>query len=201
MRAGLGGTQVTRRGGGWRSKRASRIPTAGRGADTAREQHALRGAGRAGGGTAAARRLSLIHFEDWNSRAPQSKRPLEPEARESSPAHSPRAGCELQSHSTHQFPPPCPAAFQEQRSSQRKAPMAALPRLKPSTAGAPSPAKQGGYNAPTMHPIGHSHHSQVTRLAPIRLVKTPRIRLQHFGQNGGVARRVAASIDSKKKAA
>ena len=55
---------------------------------------------------------------------------------------------------THQFPPPCPAAFQEQRSSQRKAPMAALPRLKPSTAGAPSPAKQGGYNAQTMHPIG-----------------------------------------------
>ena len=34
------------------------------------------------------------------------------------------------------------------------APMAALPRLKPSTAGAPSPAKQGGYNAQTMHPIG-----------------------------------------------
>ena len=40
---------MTRREGGWRSKRASRIPTAGRGADTAREQHALRGAGRARG--------------------------------------------------------------------------------------------------------------------------------------------------------
>ena len=80
------------------SKRASRIPTAGRGADTAREQHAHRGAGRARGGTAAARGLRIIHFEDWNSRAPQSKRTFEPEARESSPAHSPRAGCELQSH-------------------------------------------------------------------------------------------------------
>ena len=40
----------------------------------------------------------------------------------------------------------------------------------------------------------NSHHSQVTRLAPIRLVKTPRIRLQHFGQDGGVARRVASNI-------
>ena len=40
----------------------------------------------------------------------------------------------------------------------------------------------------------NSHHSQVTRLAPIRLVKTPRIRLQHFGQDGRGARRVASNM-------
>ena len=59
------------KGGGWLGKPVSQVPTAGRGHGNRPETACAMGRRLGLGGAAAARVLSLNHFEDRNSRAPQ----------------------------------------------------------------------------------------------------------------------------------